>query len=71
MNDTLNVLKQHRSIRRFSGQPVEQTLVQDIVRCGQHAASSSHIQACCSIQIKLVTFSSPGPLKLAHRDFQK
>ncbi|WP_176211913.1 nitroreductase family protein, partial [Acidithiobacillus thiooxidans] len=46
MNDTLNVLKQHRSIRRFSGQPVEQTLVQDIVRCGQHAASSSHIQAC-------------------------
>lgn len=51
MNDTLNVLKQHRSIRRFSGQPVEQTLVQDIVRCGQHAASSSHIQACTVIQI--------------------
>ncbi|MDD5281049.1 oxygen-insensitive NADPH nitroreductase [Acidithiobacillus sp.] len=51
MNDTLNVLKQHRSIRRFSRQPVEQTLVQEIVRSGQHAASSSHIQACTVIQI--------------------
>ncbi len=51
MNATLELLKQHRSIRRFSTQPVEQKIVDEIVRCGQHAASSSHIQACTVIQI--------------------
>ncbi|BBF66522.1 oxygen-insensitive NADPH nitroreductase [Acidithiobacillus ferridurans] len=51
MNETFALLKNHRSIRQFTDQPIEVALVQDIVRCGQHAASSSNVQACTVLQI--------------------
>lgn len=51
MNETMELLCNHRSIRRFTEQAVEQSIIEKIVRCGQHAASSSHLQACTVIQV--------------------
>lgn len=51
MNETINVLKSHRSIRKFTQQNIPQETVNEIVRCGQSAATSSFIQACTVIQI--------------------
>lgn len=54
MNDVIELLQRHRSIRKFTDQPVAQSLVEDCVRAGQAAATSSFIQACTVIQV------SPG-----------
>lgn len=51
MNQTIELLKSHRSIRAFKDQTVEQTLVEEIVVAGQAAATSSFIQACTVIQV--------------------
>lgn len=51
MNTTLDLLRAHRSIRKFTDQPVAQVLVETIVQAGQAAATSSFIQACTVIQI--------------------
>jgi len=51
MNDVFDLLHHHRSIRQFREIPVDDTTVAEIVSCGQHAASSSNIQACTVIQI--------------------
>ncbi|WP_372882967.1 oxygen-insensitive NADPH nitroreductase [Psychromonas sp.] len=54
MQDVIDLLNSHRSIRHFSNQPVKQPLVEDLIRAGQAAATSSFIQACTVIQV------SPG-----------
>lgn len=54
MIDTLALLQSHRSIRRYSDRPVPQPLVEELIRAGQAAATSSFIQACTVIQV------SPG-----------
>ena len=51
MNDTLKLLKAHRSIRKFTDQAVEQSVVDELVRCGQAAATSSNVQAVTTIQV--------------------
>lgn len=51
MNEVCSLLEKHRSIRRFTTQPITESQIQEIIRCGQHAASSSHIQACTVIQV--------------------
>ncbi len=51
MNDVTTLLKSHRSIRKFSDQPVDQETINTIVACGQAAASSSNGQATTVIQI--------------------
>ena len=51
MNDTLKLLKAHRSIRKFTDQAVEQSVVDELVRCGQAAATSSNVQAVTAIQV--------------------
>jgi len=51
MNDTINLLKAHRSIRKFTDQPVDQSIVEELVRCGQAAATSSNVQAVTAIQV--------------------
>lgn len=51
MNDTINLLKSHRSIRKFSDRPVSSNMVRELIRTGQCAATSSFIQACTVIQI--------------------
>ena len=51
MNDTIQLLKSHRSIRKFTDQPVDQATVDELVRCGQAAATSSNVQAVTVIQV--------------------
>jgi len=51
MNDTINLLKAHRSIRKFTDQPVDQSVVDELVLCGQAAATSSNVQAVTAIQV--------------------
>ncbi|WP_223068061.1 oxygen-insensitive NADPH nitroreductase [Paenibacillus caui] len=44
-NETLNVIMNHRSIRKFSDRPVDTATLEQIVSAGQMASSSSHVQA--------------------------
>ncbi|PID63052.1 MAG: oxygen-insensitive NADPH nitroreductase [Gammaproteobacteria bacterium] len=51
MNDTMTLLQSHRSIRKFTDEPVAQDTVEAIVACGQAAATSSNLQASTVIQV--------------------
>lgn len=51
MNATIEQLLAHRSIRAFTNQPLPQPLLEQLIRAGQAAATSSFIQACSVIQI--------------------
>ncbi|RAU18682.1 oxygen-insensitive NADPH nitroreductase [Nitrincola tibetensis] len=51
MNDVINLLNQHRSIRKFTEQSVPNEWIGEIVKAGQAAATSSFIQACTVIQV--------------------
>jgi len=52
MNDVQNLLLSHRSIRKFKPGPLADEVVQNIVRCGQAAATSSNLQAVTVIRVK-------------------
>ncbi|MGH1460806.1 MAG: oxygen-insensitive NADPH nitroreductase [Neptuniibacter sp.] len=51
MNKIIELLKSHRSIRKFTDTPVSQEQVNSYVLSGQAAATSSFIQACTVIQV--------------------
>lgn len=51
MNDVFTLLQSHRSIRKFTDQPIDQETVEALVHAGQSAATSSFIQACTVIQV--------------------
>lgn len=51
MNDVIELLKSHRSIRKFSDQKIPHTLLLELVRAGQAAATSSHVQAYTVIHV--------------------
>lgn len=51
MNSTIDLLLSHRSIRKFTDETVKQETVDQIVRCGQAAATSSNVQAVTAIQV--------------------
>jgi len=51
MNQMIDLLNAHRSIRKFTAEPVDQTTVNTLVKAGQAAATSSFIQACTVIQV--------------------
>ncbi len=51
MNETIERLKQHRSIRKFTDKPVSTEHLQAILQAAQCAATSSHIQAYTIIQV--------------------
>lgn len=51
MNNTIEQLLSHRSIRKFTDEAVEQSVVDTLVRCGQAAATSSNVQAVTAIQV--------------------
>ncbi len=38
-------LKNHKSIRRFKSDPIEDTLLRDLIYCGQRASSSGNMQS--------------------------
>ncbi|WP_416138016.1 oxygen-insensitive NADPH nitroreductase [Halomonas sp. HK25] len=52
MNSTIELLKSHRSIRKFTDQPVSRELLEELIRAGQGAATSSHVQAYTVIHVK-------------------
>lgn len=51
MNPTIELLKSHRSIRKFTDRPVSRELLEELVRAGQAAATSSHVQAYSVIHV--------------------
>jgi nitroreductase len=51
VNKIIELLQSHRSIRKFQDREVDQSLVEELVRTGQCAATSSFIQACTVIQV--------------------
>lgn len=51
MNETIDLLHRHRSIRRYTDAPVPDDHVVAAVRAGQAASTSSAVQACCLIQV--------------------
>ncbi|MFG6667003.1 oxygen-insensitive NADPH nitroreductase [Halomonas sp. HNIBRBA4712] len=52
MNDTIQQMMSHRSIRRFRDQPLPEGLLIELVKAGQAAATSSHVQAYSIIHVK-------------------
>ncbi len=50
--DVIALLKQHRSIRKFTDQPVSPACIESLIEAGQSAPTSSFIQACTVIQVK-------------------
>ena len=54
MNDTIERLLGHRSIRRFTDEPVSDDVIRTLVACGQAAATSSHLQATTVVQVQTV-----------------
>lgn len=51
MNAVIELLKQHRSIRKFQPKAIEQQTINALIEAGQSAATSSFIQACTVIQV--------------------
>ncbi len=52
MNEVMTLLRSHRSVRKFTDQPVAQQVLDDLIKCGQAASTSSFIQACTVIQVE-------------------
>ncbi len=52
MNEVIKLLQSHRSVRKFTDQVIEQPVLEELVKCGQSAATSSFIQACTVIQVE-------------------
>lgn len=50
--DVINLLKNHRSIRKFTDEPVEDELVESIVAAGLSAATSSNLQGTTVIRVR-------------------
>lgn len=51
MNPVMRTMLNHRSIRKYTDQPVEMETLKSIIQCGQAAASSSFIQAYSVINV--------------------
>ncbi|MCV6590835.1 MAG: oxygen-insensitive NADPH nitroreductase [Marinobacterium sp.] len=51
MTPVIELLCQHRSIRKFTDQPIDQATLETLIQAGQAAATSSFIQACTVIQV--------------------
>lgn len=51
MNDVIALLNSHTSVRNFLEKPVDDELLMELVQAGQHASTSSHIQAYTIIRI--------------------
>lgn len=52
MNPVIELLKSHRSIRKFSDRQIPRELFLDLIRAGQSAATSNHVQAATVIHVK-------------------
>lgn len=52
MNEVIKLLQSHRSVRKFTDQLISQDVLEELIKCGQAAATSSFIQACTVIQVE-------------------
>ena len=52
MNEFIRLLQSHRSVRKFTDQVIPQGVFEELIKCGQAAATSSFIQACTVIQVE-------------------
>lgn len=51
MNPTIELLKSHRSIRKFQDRKIPRELLEELVRAGRCAATSNHVQAYSIIHV--------------------
>ena len=51
MNPTVELLKSHRSIRKFKDQQIPRELFEALIQAGQSAATSNHVQAYSIIHV--------------------
>lgn len=51
MNKVMETMLNHRSVRKYTDEPVSERMLEAIVQCGQAAASSSFIQACSVVNV--------------------
>ena len=51
MNSTIELLKSHRSIRKFTDQPIDRATLAELMVAGQAAASSSFLQGVTVIRV--------------------
>jgi len=47
----IDLLTSHSSVRRYKDEPISRETVEELVRAGQHAASSHFVQACSVIYV--------------------
>ena len=52
MNEIHQLLFAHRSIRKYTEQPIDESLLHTLVRAGQSAASSSFLQGATVIRVR-------------------
>jgi nitroreductase len=52
MNETIDLLSSHRSVRKFTAQPVDDALLHAIVRTAQCASTSHHVQAYTIVRVQ-------------------
>ena len=52
MNSVMQLIRSHRSIRKFADKPVDDAMIHEIVQCGQAAATSSNLQATTVIRVR-------------------
>ena len=52
MNDTIKMLQNHMSIRKYKNKPVDGKIVDTIVQCAQAAPTSSNFQAYTIIEVR-------------------
>ena len=52
MNEVIELLMQHRSIRKFTNDPIPDDALEAILKAGQMASTSSNVQAYSIINIK-------------------
>jgi len=55
MNQTIELLHAHRSIRKFTPRQIDPSVIETLISAGQAAATSSFIQACTVIQVSDTT----------------
>lgn len=52
MNNVMELLKSHTSVRKFKDQPVNDELLKEMIQASQYASTSNHIQAYTVIRVK-------------------
>ncbi|WP_295442839.1 oxygen-insensitive NADPH nitroreductase [uncultured Thiodictyon sp.] len=50
-NPVIQLLRRHRSVRRYTGEPIPAAMLEAVIRAGQGAASSSFIQAYSVVRV--------------------